>query len=323
MVTSMIDKFVHYPIWSLVRTVEKLRRKAYRSSAFQSFRRHFHISSTPIQRPIFIIGTVRSGKTTLAKCLGNHPSIMYVGHELTTEWCDLAEIEIARSKNNKAHCPPYTELEATKTRCHRVRNGFADILASKGGGRQTRFLDDNPHLWNKLSFVRKIFPDAHLIIASRDIRSTVASAKLLWINGNATTGKRYYFPQNHAHCWSVIPPASPDAMEARRIFPGGDIAVLAEYWLHTHLMIEEAMNDFDATVLVKYGALVADADATLAEMCEAIDLSPLRCLVPELDATRNDRWREILTPQEQQGLEAFIESNRARIERLQCAETTL
>ena len=323
MVTSMIDKFVHYPVWSLVRTVEKLRRKTYRSSAFQSFRRHFHISSTPIQRPIFIIGTVRSGKTTLAKCLGNHPSIMYVGHELTTEWCDLAEIEIARSENNKAHCPPYTEMDATSARCDRVRKGFADILASKGGGRQTRFLDDNPHLWNKLSFVRKIFPDAQLIIASSDIRNSVASAKLLWIKGNAITAKKYYFPQNHTHCWSVIPPACPDAMEASRIFPGGDIAVLAEYWLHTYSMIEEAMKEFDAAVLVKQGALLADADATLAEIYEVINLLPVRCPVPEMDVGRIDRWRHILTPQEQQDMETFIESNRARIERLQCADTSL
>ena len=112
-------------------------------------------------------------------------------------------------------------------------------------------------------------------------------------------------------------------MEARRIFPGGDIAVLAEYWLHTYSMIEDAMKEFDAAVLVKQGALLADADKTLAEICEVISLPPVRCPVPELGAGRIDRWREILTSQEQQDLEIFIESNRTRIERLQCADTSM
>ena len=323
MITPILDKLIKYPKWSLLTIIKRLRRKVYGADAFQSFRRNIRLDSAPIKRPIFIIGTVRSGKTTLAKILGNHPGLVYVGYELTTEWCDLADIEIARSENDKAHCPPYTESDLTDTCCDRVRSGFADIHASKGGSRQTRLLDDNPHLWNKLSFVRGIFPDAQLIIASRDIRSTVASAKLLWMKGNETTGKRYYFPRNHAHCWSVIPPASPDSMDSHRIFPGGDVAVLADYWLHTYLMIEETMKEFDTAISVKQGALLADAAATLAEVCEVIGLPAIRCPDPELKYMQNEHWNDILTSQEQKDLDAFIESNRSQIERLACAATTL
>jgi hypothetical protein len=323
MVTPTFEMFVQYPAWATFIIVEKIRRKVCRTDAFQSFRRHFHLSSPPINRPIFVIGTVRSGKTTLARCLDNHPRIVYLGRELATEWCDLADIEIARSNNNKAHCPPYTEIEATKTICDRVGDGFADMLARNGGGSKNRFLDDNPHLWNKLPFVRQIFPDAQLLVASRSIRSTVASAKCLWIKSNAVTGKKFYFPENHAHCWSVIPPASLDGVDSRRIFPGGDVAVLAEYWLRTYSEIEEAMKKFDVVVLVKQSALLADTTAMISDIYDAINVPQIRCPVPNLNAARIDPWQEILTQQEQQNLEEFIECNRSRIERLLCADTTL
>ena len=172
---------------------------------------------------------------------GKNPSILYTDSELTTEWCDLANIEIARSSSHCIHCPPYRELDATATRCNRVRNGFADILARQGGGPNTRILDKNPHLWNKLTFLRKIFPDAKLIITSRDLRSTVASIKQLWLRQNRKSGKKYYFPTDRECCWLVIPPASPHEREASRIFPGGDVVALAEYWLHTYEMIEKTI----------------------------------------------------------------------------------
>lgn len=158
---------------------------------------------------------------------------------------------------------------------------------------------------------------------SRDIRNTVASTKVLWIKGNATTGKRYYLPSHHEYCWSVIPPAPADELEAWRIFPGGDVAVLAESWVRTYEMIEQTIEGFDSPVLVKLRDFVADPLGTLAEIYETINLPVPRHPLPELDTSRGDGWREILTSQEQRQLEAFIENNRSRIERLKYADTTL
>jgi hypothetical protein len=41
------------------------------------------------------------------------------------------------------------------------------------------------------------------------------------------------------------------------------------------------------------------------------------------DLSRNERWRTILNPREQDELEAFVERNRFSIERLKYADTTL
>ncbi len=236
----------------------------------------------------------------------------------------MAEIDIARTANNKASCPPYTEMDATETRCQRVLSGFAEFMARKGGGRNTRFLNKNPHLWNKLPFLRAIFPDAALLITSRDIRSTVASAKLLWTELNEEWGKRYYFPKNPEHCWSVTPPAPPDEMEASRIFPGGDAVVLAEYWLYTYEMIERTIGGFDSPMVVKHHEFLSDPYGTLAKICKTLHLPSVNYPLPvELDMSRNDRWHRILTSREQGKLGTFIENNRFRIERLKYADTTL
>lgn len=316
-----IGNLAHYPTWSVMTASKKLRRRVSQTKTLQVFRGRFHISPPPIERPVFIIGTVRSGKTTLARCLGRHPQVIYPGRELSAEWRELAEIKIARSSNSDGYCPPYSELDATHIRRHNVREGFAELVASQGGGRRARFIDDNPHLWNKLPFVRRIFPDGRFLVVSRDIRSTVASAKVLWMNGYAAKGTWYYFPRDQTHCWGVIPPVPADGLEVRRIFPGGDIAVLAEYWLHTHSMIEEAMVGFETPVLVKHREFVANPDPNLAEIFRAVDLPKLSYPLPSFDVSRSESWLEILTPREKRELDAFIDSNSTRIERLKYADT--
>jgi len=112
----------------------------------------------PLQRPIFIVGTVRSGTTLLADCLGEHPSVRHLGFELSPEWSDFANIEIACPDTQDPYCPSLTEIDVTDERRLGARRGFAELMARKGGEKHTRFLNKNPHLWNKLPFLRELFP---------------------------------------------------------------------------------------------------------------------------------------------------------------------
>jgi len=311
-------------VLSFARTSERLRRRVYRTRFYQSFRRRLNKLPPLIERPIFIVGTVRSGTTLLARCLGRHSRIMYVRYELTAEWSEFAGIEIARSTNKMASCPPYTDSDVSKVCCDRVRRGFAEMVAIRGGTGNTRFLNKNPHLWNKLPFLRAIFPDATLIVTSRDIRSTVASMLLLWERGNSTWGKRYYFPRDPAQCWGVIPPAVPDESEASRIFPGGEVTALAEYWLHTYEMIQNTITGFHQAVPVKHAEFVSDSQSILNDIFGFCDLTPETYPLPvELDASRNDRWLEILTPKQQCDLDMFIEDNQYRFKKLLYADITV
>jgi len=324
MARAKVDLFVRHPLLSFAKASERLTRQARRTNTFRSFRSRFHIPLPPVERPIFIVGTIRSGSTVLAQCLGDHPRILYDRSELTAEWCDFAGIEIARSFNRLLHCPPYTAADATDACCQRVRSGFAEFMVKKGGTRNTRFFNKNPHLWNKLPFLRVIFPDAKLIVTSRDIRSTVASIKGMWIRGKERTGLQYYVPQDHARCWGVISSTTSEALDTSRIFPGGNVTALAEYWLYAYEMIENTIEGFTSPVLVRHREFVVAPRETLAKIYESVKLPSWNYPLPvELDLSRNERWREILTLEEQRELEGFIESNRSRIERLKYADTTL
>jgi hypothetical protein len=273
--------------------------------------------------PLFIVGTVRSGTTLLANCLGKHPSVCHVGFELSEEWSKHADVSIACPDTLDLACPPLTEVDASEIRGRRLEKRFSELMITKGG-ENARFLNKNPHLWNKLPFVRAIFPDASLIIISRDIRSTVASTKMLWIKVEQMFGRKHYLPTQPDHCWVCTPPAAHEAMNPARLFPGGDVSALAEYWLRTYEMIEQHMAAFVSTSIVRHCDLVADPYKVLSETHDAVGLPPATYPLPsKIDMERNNRWRELLTLPEQKSLDDFIARNAQRIQRLKCADTRL
>jgi hypothetical protein len=271
--------------------------------------------------PLFIVGTVRSSTTLLANCLGNHPSVCHVGFELSEEWSTHANVSIACPDTQDLACPPLTEADASEIRGRKLEKRFSELMITKSG-KNGRFLNKNPHLWNKLLFVRAIFPDASLIVISRDIRSTVASTKRLWIKVEQMFGRKHYLPALPDQCWVCTPPAPHEAMDPARLFPGGDVAVLAEYWLRTYELIEQHMAAFASTVVVQHCDLVADPQKVLNQIHGAVGLAPATYPLPaKIDTERNNRWRELLTPEEQRSLDDFIAGNLQRIERLTCADT--
>ena len=102
------------------------------------------------------------------------------------------------------------------------------------------------------------------------------------------------------------------------------MSILAEYWLHTYEMIEKTIEGFTLSILVKHRDFISHPYEVLAKTYETVKVPSIRTSLPVmLDLSRNDRWAEILTPQEQTKLEAFIESHRSRIEQLKYADTTL
>ena len=277
-----------------------------------------------LRRPIFVVGTVRSGTTLLAKSLGAHPKVCFVGFELTRQWCGLGEIDIATTGNGKPHCPPLSDRDALPERCSRLRRGMAEIFALEGGRDGVRFLNKNPHLWNKLEFVSEVFPDASLLVASRDLRSTVASTKRLWDYASRSRGTRYHLPEDPRYCWTISPPATLDGADASRTFPGGSVAVLAEYWLRVYETIERAARRFETVVPVMHARFVADPRRTLSAICDAVGLPGQRFTLPTgIDRERNQQWRDILTAAERRELDAFIDRQADRIRRLAYADVSL
>jgi hypothetical protein len=294
--------------------LEKARRRLFRSRAFQSL----GLSAPPLRQPIFLVGTVRSGTTYFARCLADHPQVINAGFELSKEWHELTGVEIATPGLPCAHCPP-AGPEAVAGREERVRDGFARLHATKGGWSGTRLFNKSPHLWNKLPLVRALFPDAVLLVTSRDLRSTVASTKRLWEKMEKDWGVRHYLPEDPAACWSTPPIPGPDPA---RLFPGGDAAVLAEYWLRVYETIDREAGAFRTVLPVRHQAFVDDPHGLLREVERAAGLrSAAYPRLAEMQSDRNRRWPRILTVEEQRSVDRFLEEHGGRIARLRLAET--
>jgi hypothetical protein len=303
--------------------LERARRRLYRTRAFQEARRSLGIAAPPLRRPIFLVGTVRSGTTFFAYCLEAHPQVINAGFELSREWHELAGIEIATPGLPCACCPP-AGPEAVAGRMEEVRDGFARLHLAKGGWSGTRFFNKSPHLWNKLPLVRALFPDAVLLVTSRDLRSTVASTKRLWEKMAADWGGKHYLPEDPAACWSCVPPAPSAGLDPARLFPGGDAAVIAEYWLRVYETIEREAGGFAAVLPIRHQDFVTDPLGTLRKVEGSAGLRPAGYPgLAEVQKDRNQRWRSILDSRETEALEAFVDTHRERIGRLRLAETEL
>lgn len=297
--------------------LERARRRLYRTHAFQAARKGLGIQAPPLRRPIFLVGTVRSGTTYFARCVADHPQVINAGFELSKEWHELAGIEIATPGLPCAHCPP-AGPEAVAGRVDEVRDGFARFHLSKGGWSGTRLFNKSPHLWNKLPLVRALFPDAVLLVTSRDLRSTVASTKRLWEKMEKDWQVRHYLPEEPEACWSVSGP------DPARLFPGGDATVLADYWLRVYETIEREAAAFAAVLPVRHQDFVADPLGTLRAVEKVAGLQPAKYPgLAEMQTDRNQRWRTILDDREADALERFVDLKRERIGRLRLAETRL
>ncbi|MFL6292071.1 MAG: sulfotransferase family protein [Thermoanaerobaculia bacterium] len=293
--------------------LEKARRRLYRTRLFQ----RLGLPAPPLRRPIFLLGTVRSGTTYFARCVGDHPQVINAGFELSKEWHELTGVEIATPGLSCVHCPP-AGPEAVAGREAQVREGFARLHSVKGGWSGTRLFNKSPHLWNKLPLVRALFPDAVLLVTSRDLRSTVASTKRLWEKMEKDWGVKHYLPEDTEACWSVQGP------DPARLFPGGDAAVLAEYWLRVYEGIEREAGGFQTVLPVRHQAFVEDPLGVLREVERAAGLRTAGYpRLAEMQRDRNRRWQEILTPGEQRAVDRFLEDHGERISRLRLAETEL
>jgi hypothetical protein len=279
-----------------------------------------------LERPVFIVGTMRSGSTLLANCLGAHPRICYVGFELSDEWSRFGGAPIAGVETADPHCPALGAEHASAAVRDALHRRFTELLAEEGGGRDgLRFLNKNPHLSNKLPYLRALFPDAALIVTGRDLRSTVASSKVLFkLTVTEDTGQHHYLPEDPDVCWSCSPPLPAGGTDPARTFPGGDVRVIAEYWLRTYEAIDAELERFERRVLVRHRDFVAAPREELARVVRELDVPPCDFELPvEIDRRRNRKWRRILTPEERESLERFTDRHRDRILALRSADTTL
>lgn len=276
-----------------------------------------------IKRPIFVTGTARSNTTFLSECLSQHPQVHGIHNELVLDWERFAHAPMGCPFGEAEECPPIRIGRIPTEALEGIRQRLSFRNAIEGKGKKGRFLNHNPHLANKLPLVHQAFPQATLIFTSRDVRSTVASLKVFWEKIYREFDVLHYLPPNSENCWSCYRPFQTEGLEKRRLFPGGDVALLAEYWLRMYRLMEEDAPLFEDFIPVKHRVLLEDPRLFLETITRQLGLDPFEYDVSQVDARRNQRWERCLTPEDKRSLDEFIERNSEDIQGLRWADTDL
>jgi len=127
------------------------------------------ISHVPIkkvvEKPIFIIGTGRSGSTILGKVLSMHSSIGFL-NEPKAVWFVVHpqddvnghfQLQFGKYRFSAKDATPRVRLNA-----HRILGFYAALTGSK------RILDKNPEMLYRIPYLLEIFPDAKFIFLARN-----------------------------------------------------------------------------------------------------------------------------------------------------------
>jgi hypothetical protein len=327
--------FFHEPISETLRAYGATNIRqigAYRNvSIFQFSTAHSPVSQDAekdeflLKKPVFIVGTMRSGTTLLADILGNSKYIIHCPFELKDIWSKHG-ISMASPKTKDRYCPQLKESDIQDEQREKLSIAFLERMAQNSSvkSKDAVFLNKNPHLCNKLPFVLALFPDARFIWTLRDLPQVVASLKKLFEDVYQRQATRHFWPvqerSNDIRCWNCFYENEPlpENISSERVFPGGDVVYLAEYWLESNLAISEFFKTLPCSIktIVIEEELIGTPEMELVKIMANLNL-PLE--LPDfsqfsLEKNRNKQWERVLNHQEIERLKMFIETNRKTID---------
>lgn len=127
------------------------------------------VEGMTVERPIIILGSLRSGTTLLGNLLKHHPDVVY--------WEEPKHIW--RHRHAYRRHDVLTADDATPAIKQYIRREFASYLRASG---KRRFAEKTPSNCVRVPFVREVFPDALFIHLIRDGRASAVSARVQWLN---------------------------------------------------------------------------------------------------------------------------------------------
>lgn len=268
-------------------------------------------AATEVRRPVFIIGCGRSGTTLLFDLMKRHPGLIpttgFPDGEDHVGWIRHGGALIAglsTPQGDSGHvgyhfCLHMDENDVTDDIRQSMHRYYAtEVLARHGSG---RVVNKCPHLSNKLRYVRAIFPDACFLHIVREPVAVVAS----WVKiMQAVPDLVLYWPDSEYPCLWVLPRGDARKMAAcfareSRIYPGGGLLRLADYWATVNGNIAPQLADTPERLLtLRYEDLVANPLALLRRITDFCGLEPFAQVPVTIQPERNQLRLSLLTEEQ-------------------------
>jgi hypothetical protein len=263
-----------------------------------------------IIKPVFIVGCGRSGTTLLFNIFKKHPHLTgttgYPDGEDQVGWIEHGNCLISGLGSSPTingghtgfhYCLHMDEQDVTPEIVENMTSYYHDDVLSGNGSKSV--LNKNPHLSNKLRYVRGIFPDAQFVHIVRDCLPVVSS----WIEmmDHAQPYQLFYLPKTEYPCFWVLPAPEKGARGAifrkeDRIYPGGGEAMLIDYWSKVNRNIPIQLWDSPEQLLtIKYEDLITNSLETINRVCEFCEIPGFSEVPVEINPTCNEKYREKLT----------------------------
>lgn len=267
-----------------------------------------------VEDPIIIVGTFRSASTLVAELLGSREDCHYLWFELSEEISRATGVPFAAPDSDDLLCPQLTCDDATDEQAHAMRRLLRARCERDDVEPGAHLVIKNPHLWHRLGWVRTLLPHARLIVTVRDLHPTVASLKILWQRSLRQHAHMHHLPEDPDRCWDYVAPEESHRFPSDRIFPGGSVEVLAEFWLRANRRLAAAVETGQVVAVVRHERTLADPDRAAHRLQRALGLDPVSLHPSEpIEPERQDEWRDRLDPAEHRALERFVASNREEL----------
>lgn len=240
------------------------------------------IKNIPIQKniskPIYILGTGRSGTTILGKILAVHPEIGFL-NEPKALWHSInAKDDLIGSYSNT---PGSYWLDASDVTpqmiqsAHRLYAFYTTLTRSK------RILDKYPEMIFRVAYLKSIFSDAQFIIIVRNGWDTIHSVRT-WSEEKLVkqNGETHNWWGANNQKWQLllqqvvpqIPSLAPLADDIREVTRQEDMAAVE--WIATMYQGQQVLNQFPKDVIVvRYEAMTTDPRKTMARLIKFCGLS--------------------------------------------------
>lgn len=163
----------------------RIRNQIKKTSPTRSFRlQAARLKQLQFPEPVFIIGAVRSGTTSVYRLLGVHPGLSLLGREAHDCW-------------RRYHHPRRCDWRSDVVRASDVQRGEHSFVrrwfyVRLGEG---RLLEKTPENSLRIPYLLELFPDAHIIWIKRDPRAVFNSMLNGWRDSSGLF-RSYYLPEH-------------------------------------------------------------------------------------------------------------------------------